>query len=173
MVSNVEELLTVRARVETAAADVGYGAPISVGVMIETPAAAIAADLLAPAADFFAIGTNDLAQYTLAMDRGNPAVASQVDGLHPAVLRLIQAAASAGAVHGRPVGVCGGLASDLVAAPILIGLGVSELSAVPSVIPELKARIRDLTHAACTELAERALQQGSATAVRSLAGETP
>lgn len=171
MVASVDEVLAVRARAEAAAADVGYAAPVAVGVMIETPAAAIAADLLAPAADFFAIGTNDLAQYTLAMDRGNPAVASQVDGLHPSVLRLIQVAASAGAEHGRPVGVCGGLASDLVAAPILIGLGVSELSAVPNVIPELKARLRTLTRAACVELAQRAVQQSSATNVRALAGE--
>jgi phosphocarrier protein FPr/phosphocarrier protein len=139
--------------------------------MIETPAAAITADLLAPAADFFAIGTNDLAQYTLAMDRGNAAVASQIDGLHPSVLRLIAATASAGAAHGRPVGVCGGLASDLVAAPILIGLGVTELSAVPSIIPELKARVGLLSHAACAELATKALQQTSATAVRALAAE--
>lgn len=171
MVASVDEVLAVRARAEAAAADVGYPAPVAIGVMIETPAAAITADLLAPAADFFAIGTNDLAQYTLAMDRGNPAVAGQVDGLHPSVLRLIQAAAAAGAEHGRPVGVCGGLASDLVAAPILIGLGVSELSAVPGVIPELKARVRTLTRAACVELAARAVQQSSATAVRALAGE--
>ena len=169
MVSSVDELLTVRSRAEAAAADLGYDAPVLVEVMIETPAAAIAADLLAPFADFFAIGTNDLAQYTLAMDRGNPAVASQVDALHPAVLRLIQAAASAGAAHGRPVGVCGGLASDLVAAPILIGLGVSELSAVPGVIPELKARVRTLTRVACAELASKAVQQSSAMAVRALA----
>jgi phosphocarrier protein FPr/phosphocarrier protein len=105
------------------------------------------------------------------MDRGNPSVAAQVDALHPSVLRLIQAAASAGIKHGRPVGVCGGLASDLVAAPILIGLGVSELSAVPGVIPELKARVRTLTRARCVELANRAVQQSSATAVRALVGE--
>ena len=171
MVASVDELLAVRARAEAASSDVGYGAPVSVGAMIETPAAAIAADLLAPAADFFAIGTNDLAQYTLAMDRGNPAVASKVDGLHPAVLRLIAAATAAGAAHARPVGVCGGLASDLVAAPILIGLGVTELSAVPDIIPELKARVRPLTRAACAKLAKRALQQSSAMAVRALAGE--
>ena len=171
MVASVDELLTVRGRAEAAATDVGYGGPVSVGAMIETPAAAITADLLAPAADFFAIGTNDLAQYTLAMDRGNAAVASQIDGLHPSVLRLIAATASAGAAHGRPVGVCGGLASDLVAAPILIGLGVTELSAVPSIIPELKARVGLLSHAACAELATKALQQTSATAVRALAAE--
>lgn len=172
MVTSLDELSTVRAHAESAAASVGYGGPVSVGAMIETPAAAIAADLLAPEADFFAIGTNDLAQYTLAMDRGNPAVASRVDGLHPAVLRLIAAAASAGAKHDRPVGVCGGLASDLNAVPILIGLGVTELSAVPSVIPELKARVRPLTQAACTELAMRAIEQSSAIAVRALARGT-
>ena len=114
------------------------------------------------------IGTNDLAQYTLAMDRGNPLLASQVDGLHPAVLRMIAKAAEGGAGHGRMVAVCGGLASDLAAVPILIGLGVTELSATPAAIPEVKALVRSLSLAACRGLAERALQQASAAAVRGL-----
>jgi phosphoenolpyruvate-protein phosphotransferase len=169
MIASLDELQAVRARVKVLARAMGRTEPVSVGVMIETPAAAIAADLLAPAADFFAIGTNDLAQYTLAMDRGNAGVAAQVDALHPAVLRLIGQAARAAAAHGRPVGVCGGLASDPVAAPILIGLGVEELSAVPGVIPELKARVRTLDRARCEALAAAALNQPSAAAVRALA----
>ena len=169
MIASLDELIEVRRLVDAAAEAVGRSDPIQVGVMIETPAAAIAADLLAPAADFFAIGTNDLAQYTLAMDRGNPLVAPQVDALHPAVLRMIDTAARAARVANRPVGVCGGLASDLLAAPILIGLGVTELSAVPSIIPELKALMRSLTLADCVALATSALQQSSAAAVRALA----
>ena len=100
--------------------------------MIETPAAAVTADMIGARADFLSIGTNDLTQYTLAMDRGNPQLAAQVDGLHPAVLRLIALAAGGAARHERPLCVCGGLASDLAAVPILIGqLGVTELSAMP------------------------------------------
>uniref|UniRef100_UPI0035C9AD2F phosphoenolpyruvate--protein phosphotransferase n=1 Tax=uncultured Sphingomonas sp. TaxID=158754 RepID=UPI0035C9AD2F len=169
MIASLEELLHVRRRVAALAELIGRTDPIEIGVMIETPAAAITADLLAPAADFFAIGTNDLAQYTLAMDRGNPLMAPHVDALHPAVLRMVECAARAGAAHGRPVGVCGGLASDLVAAPILIGLGVTELSAVPTVIPELKAKVRGLTQAQCDALAAAALVQTSAADVRLLA----
>ena len=169
MIASLDELLQVRALTDAAARAIGRIEPVQLGVMIETPAAAIAADLLAPAADFFAIGTNDLAQYTLAMDRGNPLVAPQVDALHPAVLRMIDCAARAGAAKGRPVGVCGGLASDLVAAPILVGLGVTELSAVPGMIPELKALLRTLTLADCRALAAEALRQTSAGSVRALA----
>lgn len=168
MVASLDELVAVRRHAEAAARAVGHVGPLSIGVMIETPAAAIAADLLAPAADFFAIGTNDLAQYTLARDRGNPAVAADVDALHPAVLRLIEAACRAAAAHGRPVGVCGGLASDIQAAAVLIGLGVGELSAVPAVIPELKAQLRRLTRARCAALAAEAVRQPSAGAVRRL-----
>ena len=169
MITSLDELMEVRRLADSAAHAIGRVDPIQIGVMIETPAAAITADLLAPIADFFAIGTNDLAQYTLAMDRGNPAVAPRVDALHPAVLRMIERAAQAGAAHGRPVGVCGGLASDLTAVPILIGLGVTELSAVPGVIPELKALVRSLTRAACADLAKEALGQSSPGAVRTLA----
>ena len=171
MVATLDELIEVRRRIELAAQALGRREPVQVGVMIETPAAAIAADLLVPAADFFAIGTNDLAQYTLAMDRGNPAVASQVDALHPAVLRMIDVTTRAAIAGGRPVGVCGGLASDLLAAPILIGLGVGELSAVPGIIPELKALVRSLTRAQCADLATEALRQSSAGAVRVLAAQ--
>ncbi len=102
------------------------------------------------------------------MDRGNPALAADVDALHPAVLRLIGEAARGGRARDRSVSVCGGLASDLVAAPILIGLGVGSLSAAPAVIPELKALIRTLTMVACRDLSSRALAQTSAQAVRAL-----
>jgi phosphocarrier protein FPr/phosphocarrier protein len=102
------------------------------------------------------------------MDRTSPQLAAQVDAMHPAVLRLVQQAAAGGARHGRTVSVCGGLASELAAAPILIGLGVTELSASPARVPELKAAIRELTLAQCRDIAERALVQASATDVRAL-----
>jgi phosphocarrier protein FPr/phosphocarrier protein len=169
MVASLDELLAVRALVEEARAELGYEDAVLLGVMIETPAAAVTADLIAPHADFLSVGTNDLAQYALAMDRGNPALAGQVDALHPAVLRLIGLAAEGGRKHGRPVAVCGALASDLAAVPILIGLGVTELSAAAAVIPEVKALVRTLNVADCRELADRACAEVSAAAVRALA----
>ena len=168
MVASLEELRAARAVLDEARAALGVSEPVQLGIMVETPAAAISADLLAAEADFLSIGTNDLAQYTLAMDRGNPLLAAQVDGLHPAVLRLIAKAAEGGARHEKLVGVCGGLASDLVAVPILIGLGVTELSATPSAVPEIKALVRSLSLAACRVLATRALVQTSPAAVRAL-----
>ncbi|HEY2659492.1 MAG TPA: phosphoenolpyruvate--protein phosphotransferase [Caulobacteraceae bacterium] len=168
MVASLSELQAVRAILDEERAALGYAEAIELGIMIETPAAAITADLLAAEADFLSIGTNDLAQYSLAMDRGNPLMAAQVDGLHPAVLRLIGRAAEGGQRHGRLVGVCGGLASDLAAVPILIGLGLTELSATPAVVAEVKALVRTLTVAACEDLATRALNQTSAAAVRAL-----
>ncbi|HZZ88129.1 MAG TPA: phosphoenolpyruvate--protein phosphotransferase [Caulobacteraceae bacterium] len=167
MVVGLAEVRAVRAVLVELAAELGVVAP-KLGVMVETPAAAILADVLAAEADFLSIGTNDLAQYTLAMDRTNPRLAAQVDALHPAVLRLVQAAAGGGARHRRPVSVCGGLASEIAAAPILIGLGATELSAAPAAVPELKAAIRALTLAQCRDLAERALAQASAAEVRAL-----
>ncbi len=168
MVSSVSELVRVRTIVDGLRKELGIKQPIQVGAMVETPAAAMTADLIAEEADFLSIGTNDLAQYTLAMDRGNPALAAEVDALHPAVLRIIREATDGGRRRGRMVAVCGGLASDLAAAPILIGLGVGELSAAPAVIPELKALIRTLDLDACRDLAARALVQTSAPAVRAL-----
>ena len=168
MITDVAEIRSVRAMVEEARAQIGRTEPIELGVMIETPASALMADAIAAEADFFSIGTNDLTQYTLAMDRGHAELAARLDALHPAVLRLIARTAQAAQVNERTVAVCGGLASDPVAAPILIGLGVHELSAVPSVIPRLKALIRELTLADCAEAARQALEQSSAEAVRAL-----
>ncbi|HEX5459028.1 MAG TPA: phosphoenolpyruvate--protein phosphotransferase [Steroidobacteraceae bacterium] len=168
MITDVSEIRSVRAMVEEARSDLERSEAIEVGVMIETPASALMADSIAAEADFFSIGTNDLTQYTLAMDRGHPELAARLDALHPAVLRLIARAAEAARSRKRRVAVCGGLASDLAAAPILIGLGVQELSAVPSVVPELKALIRKLTLKECAHVARQALEQSSAEAVRAL-----
>jgi phosphocarrier protein FPr/phosphocarrier protein len=166
MITDVAEVRSVRAMVEEARNELGRREPIEVGVMIETPASALMADRIAAEADFFSIGTNDLTQYTLAMDRGHPELAARLDALHPAVLRLVARTAEAAHAHKRRVAVCGGLASDPAAAPILIGLGVHELSAVPSVLPQLKALLRKLTLKECSHAAREALEQGSAEAVR-------
>lgn len=169
MIASVAEVRQVRAMLDVAVAETDGRAPV-LGVMIETPAAAMTVDRLAPAIDFISIGTNDLTQYALAMDRQNAALAAQLDSLHPAVLRLIaQASGSAAAL--KWIGVCGGLASDVLAAPILIGLGVRELSATPSMVAEVKAVVRSLTLADCSQLAAEALSQDSAEAVRALAAE--
>ena len=168
MVASVWELRVVRALVDAAGDATGSDAPVQVGVMVETPAAAVTADLLAAEADFLSVGTNDLTQYGLAMDRGNPAVAAGVDALHPAVLRLIAQTCAGARKHDRQVAVCGGLAADPLGAPILVGLGVTELSAPPGAVPELKAQLRTLTLAACRALAERALDCEGPAEVRAL-----
>jgi len=168
MVASVWELRVVRALVDAAGDATGSDAPVQVGVMVETPAAAVTADLLAAEADFLSVGTNDLTQYGLAMDRGNPAVAAGVDALHPAVLRLIAQTCAGARKHDRQVAVCGGLAADPLGAPVLVGLGVTELSAPPGAVPELKARLRTLTLAACRALAERALDCEGPAEVRAL-----
>jgi phosphoenolpyruvate-protein kinase (PTS system EI component) len=134
--------------------------------MIETPAAAATSRQLATEAEFLSIGSNDLTQYTLAMDRGHPGLAARVDALHPAVLTLIGLAA-AGA--GRcPLAVCGAMAADPLAVPLLLGLGVSELSVVPARVPAVKELVARLVLAECGELARAALALEHAAAVRAL-----
>jgi phosphocarrier protein FPr/phosphocarrier protein len=163
MVTGVAELAAVR----RAAATAGAGA-IKLGAMIETPAAAATADLIAAEAQFLSIGANDLTQYVLAMDRGNPQLAAEMDALHPAVLRLIRLTVEGARTRSRPVAVCGAVAADLAAVPILIGLGVTELSVPPASVPAVKALVRALDAAACRALAARACDQASATDVRAL-----
>jgi phosphoenolpyruvate-protein phosphotransferase len=169
MITDVAEMQSVRLIRDELCGELGVAAP-PLGAMIETPAAALLTGALATVADFFSIGSNDLAQYTLAMDRGEAGLAAQLDAMHPAVLRLIGISAAAALAAGKPIAVCGGLASDPLAAPLLVGLGVDELSAVPTVLPELKARLRELSLADCRALAEQALEAPSAAAVRALAG---
>jgi phosphocarrier protein FPr len=167
MIATLSELRDVKAMLAEEAASLGV-APVPAGIMVEIPAAAMMAEQFAAESDFFSIGTNDLTQYTLAMDRGHPKLAPQVDALNPAVLRLIGLTAKGAAPSGRMVGVCGGIASDPLAVPILIGLGVTELSVSLPAIPAVKAQIRKLRLDACRELAERALAAESANAVRAL-----
>jgi phosphocarrier protein FPr len=116
--------------------------------------------------DFMSIGSNDLTQYTLAMDRTHPTLAARADGLHPAVLRLIEMTARAAHAHGKWVGLCGELGADPVAIPILVGLGIDELSVNVPAVPAVKARIRALAYDQAREVAARALQCATADEVR-------
>jgi phosphoenolpyruvate-protein phosphotransferase len=173
MVATLEELRAARGAVETAAAGLGTRVPdaLEIGVMVEVPAAALAASALAPEADFFSIGTNDLTQYTLAADRGNERVAALSDALHPAVLRLIRMTCEAAANHGRWVGVCGELAGDALATPVLLGLGARELSMSAPAIPSVKRAVRATDLGRARELAAVALALPTAAAVRELLNE--
>ncbi|HEY2809645.1 MAG TPA: phosphoenolpyruvate--protein phosphotransferase [Steroidobacteraceae bacterium] len=168
MITDVTEVAQVRSVLDAVQAEFPGRPAMSVGVMIETPASAVLAGELAQVADFLSIGTNDLTQYVLAMDRLHPQLAARLDALHPAVLALIARAAQAAHAHGRHAAVCGALASEPDAAPLLVGLGVDELSAVPGVIPQVKAQIARFTLAQCRALAQQALQLQGAPAVRKL-----
>ena len=143
-------------------------ANLQVGIMIEVPSAALLAPILAQEVDFFSIGTNDLTQYTLAIDRGHPILSAEADGLHPSILQLIDHTVKAAHKHGKWVGICGELAADPKAVPILMGLGVDELSMSPNSIPLVKAQIRTLNYSQAQALAKSALECESATAVRQL-----
>jgi multiphosphoryl transfer protein len=171
MVTEVDELRQVRRLLDGLSPPGGLAGKFALGAMIETPAAAMLADSIASEADFLSIGTNDLTQYVLAADRGNAAVAARADALHPAVLRLIRRTTDGAREHGRWTGVCGGLASDAVAAPILIGLGVTELSVAPAAVAAIKATVRELRSDACRALAERACAAASSFEVRAMAAE--
>jgi phosphocarrier protein FPr/phosphocarrier protein len=168
MVTDLSEILAVRRVIDELAAELKLEGRVSLGAMIETPSAALTAAVLIGAVDFLSIGSNDLTQYTLAMDRGHSELARRTDALHPAVLQLIAAAAIAGDAAGKLVAVCGGVAADRTAVPILLGLGIRELSVVPAAIPALKSQIGGLRIEECRELAKRCLHLGSATEVRSL-----
>lgn len=171
MVSEVAEIVRVRHRMEALARELGVAALPQLGVMIEVPSAALLAGQLAAHVDFFSIGTNDLTQYTLAMDRCHPALAERLDPLHPAVLRLIDMTVRGAAQHGKWVGMCGAMASDLVAVPVLLGLGVTELSVSPVLVSEVKARVRALSAQQCRAAVAPWLELNSAAAVRQAAVE--
>jgi multiphosphoryl transfer protein len=173
MVATLEELRAARGAVDRAAnavADSGarVAERLEVGAMIEVPSAALVADRLAQEVDFFSLGTNDLSQYVLAADRGNERVASLADALHPAVLELIRRTAHAAAAAGIWAGVCGELAGDPLATPLLIGLGVRELSMSAPAIPHVKHAVRATDLDAADALAAQALSLSSATEVREL-----
>lgn len=167
MIATLDEFREAKAILEEERAKL-KAPPVAVGVMIEVPSAALIADVLAPEVDFFSIGTNDLTQYTLAMDRGHKDLAKQVDALHPSVLKLIEMTAKAGGRHGKWVGVCGGLASDLNAVSILLGLGVTELSVSLPTIPLVKSKVRETGFGDAQSLAQNVLLLKSGEEVREL-----
>jgi multiphosphoryl transfer protein len=171
MITDTAEIRAVRRMIDEVRRELRYSGSIALGAMVETPAAALLAERVANEVEFLSIGTNDLTQYTLAMDRGHSELAHRIDGLHPAVLRLIAMTVAAAEKHSRFVAVCGGLASEPAAVPVLLGLGVHELSVVPTLVPQLKSLIRTLTLDACRSLAQRAVALDTAEAVRALVND--
>ncbi len=168
MVSSLDELVRAKTLLADARAGLASTAPLDVGIMVEVPAAAVVSSRLAAEVDFFSIGTNDLAQYTLAADRQNDRVASLADALHPSVLELVAGVVEAADAHGIWVGVCGEAGGDPVAVPLLVGLGVRELSAVPRALPRVKQVVRGLDSGAARELAAEARGLASSAEVREL-----
>ena len=167
MIARLEDLEAAIDHAEIARADVG-AEPIDIGIMIEVPSAVVLAPELARRVQFFSIGTNDLTQYVLAMDRLHPALAKQADALHPAVLRMIKATVDAADAAGIWVGVCGGVAGEPEGALVLTGLGVRELSVSVPAVAAVKARLRSVTRADTQRLAERALACATVAEVRAL-----
>ncbi len=167
MIATIDELQQAKDITDEARRSVGAD-PVEIGMMIEVPSSAVMADVFAPEVDFFSIGTNDLTQYVLAMDRLHPQLARQADGLHPAVLRMIDQTVRAADAAGKWVGACGGVAGDPLGVVILSGLGVRELSvSIPS-IAAVKAQVRNLSLDKARALARRALACRTAGEVRAL-----
>jgi phosphotransferase system enzyme I (PtsI) len=176
MISAVEELLRVRVLVEETKEELSrrgvcFDPDIPIGVMIEIPSAALISDSLARECDFFSIGTNDLTQYTLAVDRGNEKVAHLYSPFHPAVLSLIDRTVRGAGRTGIPVSVCGEMASNPLAVPLLVGLGIAELSGVASAVPVVKEIVRSLEMGKVADDARNALQAGSVAEVEAIAAE--
>ena len=167
MIARIEDLEAAIDHAEIARADVG-AEPIDIGIMIEVPSAVVLAPELARRVQFFSIGTNDLTQYVLAMDRLHPVLAKQADALHPAVLRMVKATVDAADAAGIWVGVCGGVAGEPEGALVLTGLGVRELSVSVPAVAAVKARLRSVSRADTQRLAEQALACGTVAEVRAL-----
>ncbi len=173
MVSNVEEVLRANAFLEEAKDELRkrgqpFNENIEVGVMIEVPSAAITANLIAPHVDFFSLGTNDLVQYTIAVDRVNERVAYLYEPTHPAIIKLIKNTIDVGHQHGIWVGICGEVAANPLMAPLLMGLGIDEFSMSPSAVPLVKDAIRSLRFAEAEELARAVLASESGADVMAL-----
>jgi len=171
MVANLEEVKQAKGLLEEAhqslvEQQVKHKWPIETGIMIEIPAAAILSSEIASNVDFFSIGTNDLTQYTLAAERGNPVLANMNDALHPAVLRLVDQVIKGAHHKEKWVGVCGELAGDPIAAPVLTGLGVDELSMNPGSIPRVKAVLKSISLHETVELANNVLNTDSSDSAR-------
>jgi phosphotransferase system enzyme I (PtsI) len=167
MISGPDELeranaLLEEARTELKKRGLPYDPKMKVGTMIEIPSAAIAGDVLAQRSDFFSIGTNDLIQYLLAIDRGNSRIAHLYDPTHPAVIRTIKQIVDTGHEHGLTVCVCGEMAGDAIYAPLLLGLGVDELSMTPTLVPSVRYLVRAMKMSDAKKLAAEALKQSDA-----------
>jgi len=170
MVSGVSELRAVKGVLDEAQRELGMAVPetLKIGCMIELPAAVFAADLLAREVDFFSIGTNDLIQYSLAIDRGNDDVAYLYSPFHPSVLRAIGLVVRAADDAGIPVSLCGGAAADPAMVPLLIGLGLRSFSMAPASVPFVKAAVRSISGAEASGLANQALKLATASAIEEL-----
>jgi phosphoenolpyruvate-protein kinase (PTS system EI component) len=166
MVATLAELRAARAHLDAARAELASDAELEVGVMVEVPALALQAAELAPEVDFFSIGTNDLAQYAMAAERGNAALAPLLEESLSPVLALIASVTAAATAHGRWVGVCGELAGEPEAAVLLAGLGVRELSMAASRIPAVKAALREADRAEAAAAAQRALPAAAQSGAR-------
>ncbi|MDR3155472.1 MAG: phosphoenolpyruvate--protein phosphotransferase [Deltaproteobacteria bacterium] len=176
MISSVDELdralgILAACRRELEARGSAFRPDLKAGMMVETPAAVMCADEFAARCDFFSIGTNDLTQYVLAVDRGNRRVAGSFDPLHPAVLRSVAKAVEAGRAAGIPVAMCGELAGNESAAPLLLGLGLDELSMTAAQIPDVRSILRARSYSGCRELAGRALSAATAAEAAALLGD--
>ena len=170
LIGHVEEVKTVRVllaryREELRAEGLPVPERVRLGAMVEVPAAAMIAEHLAREVDFFAIGTNDLTQYTLAVDRANEQVANLYRPFHPAVLRLIERVISVGARAGIPVSLCGEMAADPLAVPVLVGLGLQEFSMHPPALPVVRSLVRALSFRDARRMAQRALALATAKEV--------
>jgi phosphoenolpyruvate-protein phosphotransferase/dihydroxyacetone kinase phosphotransfer subunit len=169
MVSSVEELAEARRWLDEAITDEGRGRPVGldVGIMVEVPSTALKARAFVPYVDFFSIGTNDLTQYTMAAERGNPAVAGLADPVDPGVLRLIDSVCRAAGDH-TLVAVCGELAADEQVTPLLVALGVRELSTAPMAVPGVKQAVREIATASNSELVQQCLSAAGSADVRAI-----
>jgi phosphocarrier protein FPr len=171
MVASIQEVRAAKqllreVQAELQKKEIPFDQSLTVGIMIEVPSAVVMADQLAQEVDFFSIGTNDLSQYLMAAERTNANVAKLADAFEPAVLRMIQQTVKAAHQAGITVSVCGQFASEPTAVPILLGLGVDELSVNPPAIPEIKAKIASLSKSEVNAIALAVLQLDSAAAVK-------
>jgi phosphotransferase system enzyme I (PtsI) len=164
-VTAVEEIREARQMLSEVTREVGAVGRLTVGVMIEVPAAALAADLLAPEVDFFTIGTNDLIQYCLAVDRTDDRVSDRYEPLHPAVLRLIRHVCRAAKRHRVPVSLCGEMASDPALVGLLVGLGLTEFSMTPAAIPVVRQVVQDLRASEVRRVASHALRLATSSEI--------
>ncbi|HRK72945.1 MAG TPA: phosphoenolpyruvate--protein phosphotransferase, partial [Rhodothermales bacterium] len=176
MVTNIGEVRAIkrmiaRTKIELAVEGKAFDSKMQVGIMVEVPSVALMADLFAEEVDFFSIGTNDLTQYVLAVDRGNDLVANRFDEMHPAVLQLIAHTIQAAHRKGIFVGMCGEFAANPLATPFLLGMGLDAFSVSPVFIPQIKRIIRSLTYQEAKEITERVLIQQDARSVRKVVSE--